>query len=395
MSKRNKITEKSSVSKVVQEETEYFDDRATLQEEEVFSQKESGKTSPAISLKMANDEKTNNLDPKQDISLDSVPLELRIGKVAKKGSLYSLRPKQALDASKIQKHTSQIGHIGNIPKIVEGPVVPPQANKHTVLVSHPEIFTENKAVVQTAAKTEPYSAKPLVHPTLNNNELPAPSFTNNSNNHSDNTFNKNHLKQVQAQQNQLVSLNKQLFSQQQQNGYDNHFDFNIQNTVSSKSLTTYCFKLFKLVFNNFLSHKAQSFYSYDMNQVHLELNQDSNSKYQDLIYHKPETRKQFHEYISNSRQSYPAHNGVQHTQPMLVSSLKLPEDDEFIDQGTTQNGNQRQQRVKIAESLKMPGTADGYTNHFNEIKKRRINVADSLKLPGQANNNNPLKVSYF
>lgn len=134
-----------------------------------------------------------------------------------------------------------------------------------------------------------------------------------------------------------------------------------------------------------------------MNQVHLELNQDSNSKYQDLIYHKPETRKQLHEYVSNSRQSYPAHNGVQHTQPMLVGSLKLPEDDELIDHSTTQNGEQqqqKQQRVQIVESLKMPGTADGYTNHFNETKKKRINVADSLKLPGQANNN-PLKVRQF
>lgn len=230
MSKRNKITEKSSVSKVVQEETEYFDDRATLHEEEVFSQKES-RTSPVISLKMANDEATN-LDAKQDMSLDSLPLELKIGKVAKKGSFYSLRPKQTFDASKIQKHTSQIGHIGNIPKIVEGPVVPPQANKHTVLVSHPEIFNDSKPAAQTTKK-EPYIAKPLVHPAFENNELPAPSLTSNSYNYSDNVYNKNHLKQVQAQQNQLASLNKQLLAQQQ-NVYDKAYDFNIQNAVSSK-----------------------------------------------------------------------------------------------------------------------------------------------------------------
>lgn len=138
-------------------------------------------------------------------------------------------------------------------------------------------------------------------------------------------------------------------------------------------------------------NKAQSFNSYDLNQVHIDLNQDPNSKYHDLIYHKPETRKQLHEYISNSRQLYPAHNGVQHTQPMLVGSLKMPGDDE-PDRYAIQNGEQ--QRVTIVESLKMPGTADGYTNHFNEIKKRRVNVADSLKLPGQTNNN-PLKVCLF
>ncbi len=129
-----------------------------------------------------------------------------------------------------------------------------------------------------------------------------------------------------------------------------------------------------------------------MNQVYIDFNTEANnSRYQDLIYQKPEERRQIQEYSSNSNHqmvTYPFHNGTQHTKPMSMGSLKLPVEDEL--DRIIQNG---EQKVRAVDGLKLPGTADGYSEHFSEIKRRRINVADNLKLPGQVNN--PLKVTYF
>ncbi len=236
MTKRNKVNDKTSAAKVVQEETDYFDGRTTVtepQEEESLSQKETERDSPSFSLKIANEDTLMYREAKQDTSLESLPLDLKIGKVAKKGTLYSLKPKQPFDASRIQKHTSHIGHIGNIPKIVEGLLVPPPAHKHTVFVSHPEIFIDYKPVETVVpTKQEAFTAKPLVHPGLNHDMELAPLISN-SHNYNDNVYNKNHLKQLQAKHNQQESLNKQLL-QQPQNNRNGAVDFNIQNTFSSK-----------------------------------------------------------------------------------------------------------------------------------------------------------------
>ncbi len=110
--------------------------------------------------------------------MNTLPLELRIGKITNQHSFFKMKAKKAQFYSKIQKVTAETGTIQTNPQIFEPTSKElPIIVKHTTYVSNPQITFrsdgENSTVQNLKAVSTPYVAEPLK---LFNNDLDKETF---------------------------------------------------------------------------------------------------------------------------------------------------------------------------------------------------------------------------